>query len=147
MIGVGGGPFGRGLLSDAPPMSVRRPRLARRSSPLARPGGHPAGLAGMRADWIAFYDTEYHSVVRFVMRNGASLEDARDATEEAFLDSWSADDEAAGPLVASGQPAVVDSRGGAAQATAAARPSPPTTAGQQRRDSRHSVARPGARAS
>jgi RNA polymerase sigma factor (sigma-70 family) len=52
------------------------------------PGGHPAGLVAMRADWIAFYDTEYHSVVRFLMRNGASLEDARDATEEAFLDSW-----------------------------------------------------------
>jgi RNA polymerase sigma factor (sigma-70 family) len=43
---------------------------------------------GMRADWIAFYESEYHLVVRFVMRNGASLEDARDATEEAFLESW-----------------------------------------------------------
>jgi DNA-directed RNA polymerase specialized sigma24 family protein len=52
------------------------------------PAGHPACLAGMRADWIAFYDAEYHFVVRFVMRNGASLEDARDAAEEAFLDSW-----------------------------------------------------------
>jgi RNA polymerase sigma factor (sigma-70 family) len=52
------------------------------------PAGHAATLVAMRADWIAFYDTEYHKVVRFVMRNGASLEDARDATEEAFLDSW-----------------------------------------------------------
>jgi RNA polymerase sigma factor (sigma-70 family) len=50
--------------------------------------GHPAGAVARRADWIAFYDAEYHSVVRFVMRNGASLEDACDATEEAFLDSW-----------------------------------------------------------
>jgi RNA polymerase sigma factor (sigma-70 family) len=52
------------------------------------PTAHTASLAAMRADWIAFYDAEYHVVVRFVMRNGASLEDARDATEEAFLDSW-----------------------------------------------------------
>jgi DNA-directed RNA polymerase specialized sigma24 family protein len=52
------------------------------------PAGHPACLVGMRADWIAFYDAEYHCVVRFVMRNGASLEDACDAAEEAFLDSW-----------------------------------------------------------
>jgi RNA polymerase sigma factor (sigma-70 family) len=50
--------------------------------------GQAVSLGAMRADWIAFYDTEYHLVVRFVMRNGASLEDARDATEEAFLDSW-----------------------------------------------------------
>jgi hypothetical protein len=55
------------------------------TGPLA---GNAVTVVAMRADWIAFYDTEYHMVVRFVMRNGASLEDARDATEEAFLDSW-----------------------------------------------------------
>jgi RNA polymerase sigma factor (sigma-70 family) len=55
------------------------------TGPLA---GHPDSPVGMRADWIAFYDAEYHFVVRFVMRNGASLEDACDAAEEAFLDSW-----------------------------------------------------------
>ena len=55
------------------------------TGPLA---GHAATLVAMRADWIAFYDAEYHMVVRFLMRNGADLEDARDATEEAFLDSW-----------------------------------------------------------
>jgi RNA polymerase sigma factor (sigma-70 family) len=49
---------------------------------------HPVNLVAMREDWIAFYDAEYHSVVRFVSRNGASLEDACDATAEAFLDSW-----------------------------------------------------------
>ena len=48
----------------------------------------PANLVAMRTDWIALYDAEYHVVVRFVMSNGASLEDARDAAEEAFLDSW-----------------------------------------------------------
>ena len=56
---------------------------------LAGPPAEPAcDTVATRADWIAFYDAEYHPVVRFVMRNGASLEDARDATEEAFLDSW-----------------------------------------------------------
>jgi RNA polymerase sigma factor (sigma-70 family) len=50
--------------------------------------GHPDNLVAMRADWIAFYDAEYHRVVRLVMRCGASLEDARDAAEEAFTESW-----------------------------------------------------------
>lgn len=65
------------------------------------PAGHPACLVGMRADWIAFYDAEYHFVVRFVMRNGASLEDACDAAEEAFLDSWALMTRQPDPLVAS----------------------------------------------
>jgi RNA polymerase sigma factor (sigma-70 family) len=50
--------------------------------------GHPDSVVAMRAEWIAFYDAEYHLVVRFVMRSGASLEDARDAAEEAFVESW-----------------------------------------------------------
>jgi RNA polymerase sigma factor (sigma-70 family) len=58
---------------------------AQETRPLA---GYNASRVSMRADWIAFYDAEYHRVVRFVMRNGASLEDACDATAEAFLDSW-----------------------------------------------------------
>lgn len=109
------------------------------------PAGHPACLVGMRADWIAFYDAEYHFVVRFVMRNGASLEDACDAAEEAFLDSWALMTRQPDPLVASGQPAVVDSRCGAAQAATAAGPSPPSAGDWQRRDSRHRGARAGAR--
>jgi RNA polymerase sigma factor (sigma-70 family) len=58
----------------------------------------PLGMAGRdtaahsdaaaRADWINFYDAEYHSVLRFVMRTGASLEAASDAAQEAFVDSW-----------------------------------------------------------
>ncbi len=48
----------------------------------------PADLAAMRETWIAFYDAEYHPVVRFVMRAGAGLDDARDAAEDAFVDSW-----------------------------------------------------------
>ncbi|MEV6648125.1 hypothetical protein [Amycolatopsis sp. NPDC051371] len=43
----------------------------------------------MRSQWIAFYDAEWALVIRFVMKAGpASLEDARDATQEAFVDSW-----------------------------------------------------------
>ena len=56
------------------------------SNPL--PEGDPASLAAMRTAWETLYNAEYHSVVRFVMRTGACLEDARDATEEAFLESW-----------------------------------------------------------
>ncbi|WP_328442733.1 hypothetical protein [Amycolatopsis sp. NBC_00438] len=43
----------------------------------------------MRAQWIAFYDAEWALVIRFVMKAGpASLEDARDAAQEAFVESW-----------------------------------------------------------
>ena len=45
-------------------------------------------LEKIRAAWIDFYDTHYHRVVRFVMLNGASLEDAQDAVQEAFTQSW-----------------------------------------------------------
>jgi RNA polymerase sigma factor (sigma-70 family) len=42
----------------------------------------------MEADWIAWFRGEHHLVVRFVMKNGASLEDASDAAEDAFEDAW-----------------------------------------------------------
>jgi RNA polymerase sigma-70 factor (ECF subfamily) len=42
----------------------------------------------MRAGWIDFYDAHCHRTVRFVMHNGACLEDARDAVQEAFVESW-----------------------------------------------------------
>ncbi len=42
----------------------------------------------VRTDWISFYDTHYHRVVRFVMHNGASQADAQDAAQEAFIESW-----------------------------------------------------------
>jgi RNA polymerase sigma factor (sigma-70 family) len=49
----------------------------------------PASLVAMRTAWVDLYDAEYHSVVRFVMRTRACpLEDARDATEDAFVESW-----------------------------------------------------------
>jgi len=63
--------------------------------PLASPpafAGNAVGaaenLVAMRGQWITFYDAEYHLVVRFLMRSGASLEDARDAAGEAFAESW-----------------------------------------------------------
>ena len=45
-------------------------------------------LEKIRAEWIDFYDAHYYRVVRFVMFNGAYLEDARDAAQEAFTESW-----------------------------------------------------------
>jgi RNA polymerase sigma factor (sigma-70 family) len=42
----------------------------------------------VRADWISFYDSQYHLVVRFVMNNGASLYEAEDAASEAFTEAW-----------------------------------------------------------
>jgi DNA-directed RNA polymerase specialized sigma24 family protein len=40
------------------------------------------------AEFIEFYDREYHQAVRFVMNCGASLSAAEDAAQEAFLDVW-----------------------------------------------------------
>lgn len=46
-------------------------------------------MGAMRAAWIDFYDAEYPLVIRFVMKTGpAHLDDARDAAQDAFLDSW-----------------------------------------------------------
>ena len=49
---------------------------------------HPADLAEIRADWISFFDAHLHRVVRLVMSDGASLQDAQDAAQEAFIESW-----------------------------------------------------------
>ena len=48
----------------------------------------PGSLVQMRAAWVDFYDAHYDRVVRFVMQNGACLDDARDAAQEAFVESW-----------------------------------------------------------
>jgi RNA polymerase sigma factor (sigma-70 family) len=45
-------------------------------------------MAAMRQDFLDFFDTEFHLVVRFVMRDGASLHDAQDATQQGFLQGW-----------------------------------------------------------
>ncbi|MET8997185.1 hypothetical protein [Amycolatopsis sp. NPDC004169] len=43
----------------------------------------------MRTQWIDLYDAEWALVIRFVMKAGpAGLEDARDAAQEAFVESW-----------------------------------------------------------
>ena len=47
----------------------------------------PGSLVDMRAAWIDFYDAHYHRVVRFVMRDGACLDDARDAAV-GFTEDW-----------------------------------------------------------
>lgn len=46
------------------------------------------GMAEILAAWVEFYDANYHRVVRFIMHDGASLQDAQDAAQEAFAESW-----------------------------------------------------------
>jgi DNA-directed RNA polymerase specialized sigma24 family protein len=58
------------------------------SSAAASPPGLTPGRADIRAAWIEFYDAHYHRVVRFVMHYGASPQDACDAAQEAFTESW-----------------------------------------------------------
>lgn len=65
-----------------------------RPDPAGLPPGFPAAavpatMGAMRTAWLDLYDAELHPVIRFVMKSGpASLEDARDAAHEAFLESW-----------------------------------------------------------
>jgi RNA polymerase sigma factor (sigma-70 family) len=67
----------------------RGPESAGRSPSYASLHGlAPGSLVHVRTEWISFYDTQYHRVVRFVMHNGASQADAQDAAQEAFIESW-----------------------------------------------------------
>ncbi len=56
------------------------------------PGTPPPGFLPVpqeiRAVWIDFYDTHYNRLVRFVMHDGACLQEAQDAVQEAFTESW-----------------------------------------------------------
>jgi RNA polymerase sigma factor (sigma-70 family) len=52
------------------------------------PAPLPGSLVQVRVEWIDFYDTHYHRVVRFLMLNGAARADAQDAAQEAFIESW-----------------------------------------------------------
>jgi RNA polymerase sigma factor (sigma-70 family) len=40
------------------------------------------------ADFIEFYDSQFHKVVAFLILNGSSLQDAEDATQHALVDAW-----------------------------------------------------------
>ncbi|MBA2890063.1 RNA polymerase sigma factor [Nonomuraea soli] len=42
----------------------------------------------MRAAFISFMESESARLIRFLMYNGASLEDSKDAVQDAFLDTW-----------------------------------------------------------
>ncbi|QKW32491.1 sigma-70 family RNA polymerase sigma factor (plasmid) [Nocardiopsis flavescens] len=41
-----------------------------------------------RAAYVRFVDAHYHLVVRFLVHCGARIDDAVDATQEAFLEAW-----------------------------------------------------------
>jgi len=47
-----------------------------------------AKIIDVRTRFIAFYDEEYDLIVRFVVRCGAGLQSAEDATQEAFRYAW-----------------------------------------------------------
>jgi RNA polymerase sigma factor (sigma-70 family) len=42
----------------------------------------------MSADFSEFFDSQSHKVVAFLMQNGASLQDAEDAAQQALVDAW-----------------------------------------------------------
>ena len=42
----------------------------------------------MPADFIEFCDSQFRKVVAFLMLNGASLQDAEDAAQQALVDAW-----------------------------------------------------------
>jgi hypothetical protein len=73
-----------------PPMTTgeREPEMS--GQPSSDPGAPPSpgGLTEIRASWIDFYDGQFHRTVRFVMNTGASRQDAQDAVQEAFTQSW-----------------------------------------------------------
>src|SRR5580693_3677581 len=46
-----------------------------------------AAAAEMRQPVLALFEQQYHPVVRFVMICGASVQDAQDSTQEAFIEA------------------------------------------------------------
>lgn len=71
-------------LEEGPAMAdadIAEPKLSERASRHSR-------IIDVRERFIAFYDSEYHHVVRFCIRCGASLPAAEDATQEAFREAW-----------------------------------------------------------
>jgi RNA polymerase sigma factor (sigma-70 family) len=55
------------------------------------PGGPPAQaamMAGVCADLLDLFESEFHQVIRFLMYFGASFPEAEDATQEAFCQAW-----------------------------------------------------------
>jgi RNA polymerase sigma factor (sigma-70 family) len=49
-----------------------------------------ATLAAMRQDFLDLFDAEFALLVRFVMRDGATLHDAQDSAQHAFMQGWRA---------------------------------------------------------
>jgi DNA-directed RNA polymerase specialized sigma24 family protein len=56
--------------------------------PCSRDGLDDVRMAGMRGEFITFYDREHQLLIRFLMNAGASLPAAQDAMQEAFVDGW-----------------------------------------------------------
>jgi RNA polymerase sigma-70 factor (ECF subfamily) len=54
----------------------------------AGPDLSSGSLVQVRGEWIDFYETHRHRVVRFLMLYGATQAEAEDAAQEAFIESW-----------------------------------------------------------
>lgn len=53
------------------------------------PEAYAARMAAVRAAFLDLWQSDYDSVVRFLMRSGARAEAAQDAAQDAFVDAWS----------------------------------------------------------
>jgi RNA polymerase sigma factor (sigma-70 family) len=54
----------------------------------SRPRAYAAGVATTRTSVLDLWESEYNRVVRFVMRAGADVHAAEDATQWAFVEAW-----------------------------------------------------------
>jgi Sigma-70 region 2 len=70
--------------------SNAHPEPAHGPVPANRGGGRcpAAKMAAMRQTFLDFFDAESPLVVRFLMRNGASMVDAEDAAQYMALQGW-----------------------------------------------------------
>jgi DNA-directed RNA polymerase specialized sigma24 family protein len=64
------------------------------SDPGPGPAGQPASSARRQPsecgslEWVGFYNSHFHRLVRFMMHVGATQAEAQDAAQEAFTQSW-----------------------------------------------------------
>jgi RNA polymerase sigma factor (sigma-70 family) len=75
-----------GQLRLVPSADEPRVDTGNRRLPIQEERESPSGAP--TDDWISFFDAEFQHVIGFLMKNGASLNDAQDAAGDAFAESW-----------------------------------------------------------